>query len=90
MSRLKLLKEENTVNEAEFNIAIEEVLDLAKNAVEIFKSSKISEKREILSCVFAPLFLKGKNLEIIYKKPFDLLVKGSNFLKSYRGRDLNP
>ena len=24
------------------------------------------------------------------KKPFDLLVKGSNFLKSYRGRDLNP
>lgn len=89
-NRLKLLREENTVNEDEFNISIEEVLDLAKNAVEIFKSSKISEKREILSCVFAPLFLKGKNLEIIYKKPFDLLVKGSNFLKSYRGRDLNP
>ena len=89
-SRLKLLKEQNTVDETEFNVSLEEVLNLAQNAVEVFKSSPVSQKREILSCVFAPLFLKGKNLEIIYKKPFDLLVKGSNFLNSYRGRDLNP
>ena len=89
-SRLKLLKEQNTVNETEFNVSLEEVLNLAQNALEVFKSSQISQKREILSCVFAPLLLKGKNLEIIYKKPFDLLVKGSNFLNSYRGRDLNP
>lgn len=41
-------------------VALAEVLDTAKNAVEIFKSSPINQKREILLCVFAPLVLQEK------------------------------
>lgn len=88
--RLESVKTENTVNEADLTVSVNEVLDLAQNAVDIFKSSNFSQKREIIGCVFSDLQIKEKNLYFLYKKPFDLLVKGSNFFKSYRGRDLNP
>ena len=89
-SRLKLLKAQNTVNEEEFKVSLDEVMDLANNAVNWFRGSQVSEKREIISCVLLELQLKGKNLYFSYKKPFDLLVKGSDTPKFYRGRDLNP
>ena len=89
-TRLETFRAEHTVNEADFAVSAEEVADLAQNAVEIFKSSNFSQKREIIGCVFSDLQIKEKNLYFLYKKPFDLLVKGSDFFKSYRGRDLNP
>lgn len=89
-SHFKLLKTQNTINEEEFKVSMDEVLDLAKNVVNLFKSSPISQKREIIACVLVELQLKGKNLYFSYKKPFDLLAKGSETHKFYRGRDLNP
>lgn len=89
-SRLKLLKAQNTINEDEFKVSLDEVMDLANNAVNLFRSSKVEEKREILKLVLLELQLKEKNLYFSYKKPFDLLVKGLNNPKIYRGRDLNP
>lgn len=59
-SRFKLLKTQNTINEEEFKVSMDEVLDLAKNAVNLFKSSPISQKREIIACVLVELQLKGK------------------------------
>ena len=88
--RLKLLQAQNTVNEEEFKVSMDEVMDLANNAVNWFRSSQVQEKREIIACVLLELQLKQKNLYFFYKKPFDLLVKGPNNLKFYRGRDLNP
>lgn len=89
-ARWEALKQQNTVDEHEFEISVEEVLDLAKNAAEIFMSSQMAQKKQILNCVFANLTMKQKNLYFLYKKPFDLLVKGSLCPKTYRGRDLNP
>lgn len=89
-ARWEALKRKNTVDEREFEVSVEEVLDLAKNAAEIFKSSQMDQKKQILNCVFANLTMKQKNLYFLYKKPFDLLVKGSFCPKMYRGRDLNP
>ena len=81
--RLKLSKAQNTITEDEFKVSLDEVMDLANNAVNLFRSSKVEEKREILNCVLLELQLKQKNLYFSYKKPFDLLVKGSNNPKFY-------
>ncbi len=83
-ARWEALKQQNTVDEHEFEISVEEVLDLAKNAAEIFMSSQMAQKKQILNCVFANLTMKQKNLYFLYKKPFDLLVKGSLCPKTYQ------
>ena len=85
-TRLETITEENKINETDLTVSTQEVLDLAQNAVHIFKGSNFSQKREIIGCVFSDLQIKEKNLYFLYKKPFDLLVKGSDFFKSYRGR----
>ena len=88
-ARWEALKQQNTVDEHEFEVSVEEVLDLAKNAAEIFQSSQMAQKKQILNCVFANLTMKQKNLYFLYKKPFDLLVKGSLCPKTYPVRDKN-
>ena len=89
-NRLKLIKEQSTVNEEEFKVSLDEVMDLSKNAVNLFRSSQVSGKREIINCVLLELEIKDKNLYFLYRKPFDLLAKGLENPKFYRGRDLNP
>ena len=88
-ARLSVIKDTNTINETEFEVSVTEVLDLAHHIVDLFKSSPIHVKREIISCVLADLQIKGKNLYFLYKKPFDLLVKGSNHLKWLALKDSN-
>ena len=89
-ARLEESTAENKVEESSLDVSIEEVLDLAKDIGEIFKSSQIDGKKEIINCVFANLSLEQKNLYFSYKKPFNLFVEGLSCTKLYRGRDLNP
>ena len=80
--------EESKAEEASLDVSIEEVLSLAKDIGEIFKSSQIDGKKEIINRVFANLSLEQKNLYFSYKKPFNLFVEGLSCTKLYRGRDL--
>lgn len=89
-ARLEESTAESKAEEGSLDVSIEEVLGLAKDIGEIFKSSQIEGKKEIINCVFANLSLEQKNLYFSYKKPFNLFVEGLSCTKLYRGRDLNP
>jgi hypothetical protein len=47
-------------------------LDLAKRVKELFMSSKMSEKQQLLNFVFSNLKLDGKKLSVILLEPFFL------------------
>ncbi len=53
-------------------------VNLFSRLPELFAGSQPEQKRKILNLIFANLLLKDKKLEIIYKKPFQLLLEGSN------------
>lgn len=56
-------------NKAEL-IAAKDVLDLAKNAKEIFMSSKLDEKQQLLGFFFSNLMLDHENLDVELREPF--------------------
>ena len=47
---------------------------LANKASELFESSKINEKRELINFLFSNLRLRGRKLEYTLRKPFDMMV----------------
>ena len=51
-------------------ITAKTVLDLAKRAKEIFMSSKLPEKQQLLNFVFSNLKLDGKKLLVTLREPF--------------------
>lgn len=76
-ARLKEKLNAEQTNPSETAWTMARVLNLASRLPELFKSSQPEQKRKILKLVFANLLMKGKNLEIFYKKPFSLLAEGS-------------
>lgn len=56
------------------------VLNLAKRAGEIFRSSEIDEKRELLKLVFQNFELDGKKLLLTLREPFNLIFEGKKQL----------
>ena len=50
------------------------MFNLARKASELFKSSGIEEKQQIISLLFPNLFLDGKKVEFSLRKPFDELI----------------
>ena len=59
-------------------ITVKTVLDLAKRAKEIYESSKVDEKRQILNFLFSNLEMKDKKAIITLREPFDKLVAVSD------------
>jgi hypothetical protein len=55
-------------------ITVKTVLDLAKRAKEIYESSKVDEKRQILNFLFSNLEMKDKKLIITLREPFNRLI----------------
>lgn len=51
-------------------ITAQTLLDLAKRAKELFESSKLPEKQQLLNFVFSNLKLDGKKLLVILREPF--------------------
>ncbi len=47
-------------------------------AYELFESSKVEQKRQIINFVLKNLKLRGKTLEFELKKPFDVLINLQN------------
>ena len=55
-------------------ITVRTVLDLAKNAKEIFMSSNLDEKRQLLNFVFTNLRLDHDKLLVEVREPFSMIV----------------
>jgi hypothetical protein len=51
-------------------ITAKTVLDLAKRAKELFMSSKLGEKQQLLNFVFSNFQLEGKRLLVTLREPF--------------------
>ncbi len=56
-----------------FHVTANMVLSLAQRSREIFKSSEVEEKRQLLNFVFQNLELKGKKLSVILREPFKII-----------------
>ena len=62
-------------DDAEFEVTVSTILDIASRAYEVFKSSKQDKKRAILKLLFSNFFLSGKTLVFTVVKPFDEVLK---------------
>jgi site-specific DNA recombinase len=71
-------------------ITVKTVLDLAKRAKEIYESSKVDEKRQILNFLFSNLEMKDKKAIITLREPFDRLIAVSDHPMCRKGWDSNP
>lgn len=66
-----------------FAITLEYIVSLAARASELFKSSKVEEKRQLIKYVFSNFEVEGKNIGFSIRKPFDKLLnlsKGQEWL----------
>ena len=70
-------------------ITAKTVLDLAKRAKEIFMSSKMPEKQQLLNFVFSNLKLDGKKLLVTLREPFSTLLAVSHQPKDLLKQDSN-
>ena len=87
-NKLKEYKEKQAGLEAEmvrytnadenFYLTANMVLNLAKQAYEIFESSEISEKRQLLNFLLQNFELSGEKLVFTLKTPFDTVLQASN------------
>jgi site-specific DNA recombinase len=59
-------------------LTIKTVVDLARRAKEIYLSSNLDEKRELLNLVFSNLKLRDKRLLVTLREPFSLLMAVSH------------
>jgi len=57
-----------------FAITVSYLLDLSARAYQLFESSKIEQKRQLINFVFSNLKLRGKTLEFELKKPFEVIL----------------
>lgn len=62
----------------EFYLTANTVLNIAKRALEIFKSSEVPEKRQLLNFLLQNCQLEGKNLSFSMRYPFDRILSTSN------------
>jgi site-specific DNA recombinase len=58
----------------EFYITITNLLDISTRAFELYESSKLDQKRQLLNFMFSNLKLEGKKLVFNLKRPFDVLA----------------
>ena len=72
----KILEElgKHDTADKDYHITANTVLNLAKRALEIFKSSEPQEQRQLLNFVFQNLELRQKNIEYKLKTPYDTVL----------------
>jgi site-specific DNA recombinase len=74
----------------DFEREVIQMLELANRSHELFKSSDVDQKRQIISLLLPNLFLDGENLDYTLIKPFDNMVNLANRPNWLPGRDSNP
>ena len=65
------------------------VLTLAARAYELFKSSKVEEKRQLLGYLLQNCGLRCRKLEFTLKKPFDVILDHAKSEEWLPGLDSN-
>lgn len=80
------------LNEAETNyyITAKYILNLANRAHDLFESSEVDEKRQLIKLLLLNLQIKGENIVYDVQKPFDLILECSDDIKWRPQWDLNP
>jgi len=75
--------------ECGFYVTANMVLNLAERAREIFESSEVDEKRELLNLVFQNLKLEGKKMLTEICEPFSTMIGYREGPTNWRWRELN-
>lgn len=57
-----------------FLITVSYIMELANRATELYQSSEVEEKRQLVDFLLSNLRLKGKKLLYDYKKPFNMMA----------------
>lgn len=65
------------------------VMNLAARAREIFESSEVDEKRELLNLVFQNLKLEGKKMLTEVREPFSTMIGYKEYPTNWRWRESN-
>ena len=68
---------QHTEADEKFGITVNGLLDLASRARELFESSKIEQKRQLINFLLSNLQLKGKTLLHDVNKPFDAILNAN-------------
>lgn len=66
--------EEHTNADENFSLSATQLLSLAQRAADIFESSEVEEKRQLINFVFQNLTTNKKKLNFQLRKPFEALV----------------
>ncbi len=74
-SELEMEMSKHTDADENFYTAVNTVLHLSKRAKEIFESSKVEEKKQILNFILQNLLLNDKKLVFTIREPFNTMVK---------------
>lgn len=89
--QLEILEEmkRHEVADEHYYITANTVLNLASRAREIFESSEVNEKRQLLNLVFQNLQLRDVNLSVQVTEPFKTMVDYKECPTNWRWRESN-
>ena len=76
----------HTKADEQFAVTVNRLLDLAYRAYDLFLSSEMDEKRQLIGFVFSNLQIRGKNLEYSMRKPFDAMANAHTYPEWLPGR----
>ena len=86
---INIRMEEYTHADENFLIASSMVFSLASRALEIFESSEVDEKRQLLNFLLQNFSLQGKNLSFKTKIPFSGIIEYAQTGSMLRRQDSN-
>jgi len=86
---LLLQMKEHSKADENFYITATTVLDLASRALEIFKSSEVTEKRALLEFLLQNCFLNRRKLLFELKTPFNVISQYGKTQDWFPGQDSN-
>jgi len=69
-----------------YSMTLISLLNICSKAPELFRSSKVEQKRQLINFLLSNLQLRGKKLEYTLKKPFDVLVD-LDYRSNWLGRE---
>lgn len=80
------------LQEAEDNyyITAKYILELSNRAYELFKSSEVEERRQLIKLVLQNLRIEGRLVKFEGLKPFDTILNYSDHQLWHPRRDSNP
>jgi site-specific DNA recombinase len=64
--------------EQDYYVTAKYVLDLSNRAYELFESSEVEERRQLIKLVLSNLRIEGENVLWELHKPFDLIVNATD------------